>query len=355
MEVENSKSKCFKVDVCNIVSELFNTKSLQHENSSTHELFNTQTLQHNSPELKAAFERQAKTFQLAELRKKKCERITKTKKVTRSAWAKGMSMWTPTSANFSSAPVRVREMRTAECLGQMNKLQRMLSSDADEEEIDADDEEALTRSLARSAAADAELDKMEEEILDTGGAVAESEMEKLMNELRKEPSDDKGRAAKFKLYETYQETIQESRKTLFKFWNDCKKEFATSGKDDDEESVAVKEVNASLKRVDDPRNLGFPDMRGDVWFVYHMAVKVTKNDVMLGGVLKEIQTKLDLLSRQEDCPICLEPLDDDPNVLGCCHKTCSECWANWKLMQGNNAFCPLCKHNDFLGSVMDDA
>ena len=142
----------------------------------------------------------------------------------------------------------------------------MVSSDADDE-IDGDDDEALMSSIVRSAAADVELEKMEEDILTNGGAEAESEMEKLMKELQKEPSDDKGRAAKFKLYETYQETIQESRKGLFKFWDDCKKEFA-SGKDDDgEESLAVKEVNASLKRVDDPRNLGFPDMRGDTWFV----------------------------------------------------------------------------------------
>jgi hypothetical protein len=303
-----------------------------------------------TPALKASFQRQAKSFQLCELRKKKCKRMAKTNMMSRAAWATGMSMWTPTSSNFR-APAVERQAKTQECLGAMKKLQRMVSSDADDD-VDVEDEEDLQRSIVRSAAADRELEEMEEEILEAGGGEAESEMEKLLNELRKEPSDDKGRAAKFSLYETYQETIQESRKGLFKFWADCKKEFVGDKKDED--SAAVKEVNASLKRVDDPRNLGFPDMRGDTWFVYHMAVKVTKNNSMLGDVLKGIQTKLDLLSRQEDCPICLEELDEDPAVLGCCHKTCSECWANWKMMQGDNAFCPLCKHNDFLGTVMCD-
>ena len=136
-----------------------------------------------TPELKRAFQRQARNFQLAELRKKKCKRMFKSNAVARNAWATGMSMWTPTSVNFRSAPVKERETRTAECLGTMHKLQRMVDIDADDE-VDGDDYESLSRSIRRSAA-DAELDKMEEEILTNGGAEAESEMEKLMKELEK--------------------------------------------------------------------------------------------------------------------------------------------------------------------------
>jgi len=98
--------------------------------------------------------------------------------------------------------------------------------------------------------------------------------------------------------------------------------------------------------------MGFPDMSGPTWFVYHMAAKVAKNNVMLEGVLKGINQKLEMLSKQDECPICLEELEGDHEVLGCCHKVCTECWVNWKEMQGRDAFCPLCRHNDFLGTVM---
>ena len=72
-----------------------------------------------TPELKKEFARQARTFQLAELRKKKCKRMFKSNAVARNAWATGMSMWTPTSANFRAAPAKERETRTYECLGTM--------------------------------------------------------------------------------------------------------------------------------------------------------------------------------------------------------------------------------------------
>jgi len=270
-------------------------------------------------------------------------------------WAQGMSRWTPTSRNYVED--REEALRTSTVsVENLSRLQRMVSSDAEDEIDDEMDVKDVMTATVRSARADMAMDALEDELAKDGVDTEGDEMEKLLNELRKEPKDDAGRETKFKLYEKYQETIQDARKALFKFWSDCKKEFgATDGDDGErEKAAAVKQVESDLKRVDDARNLGFPDFQSDCWFVYHMAIKVTKNNTMLGDVLKGIQTKLDVLAKQDDCPICLEPLDEDPEVLGCCHKVCTECWANWKAMQGARAFCPLCKHNDFLGSVMHD-
>ena len=72
------------------------------------------------------------------------------------------------------------------------------------------------------------------------------------------------------------------------------------------------------------------DFREDRWFVYDMTRKASSNNDVIGRVLQDIKTKLDLIAQQDDCPICLEALDPGAcKVLGCCHKTCLPCWDQW--------------------------
>lgn len=311
--------------------------------------------------MKARFARRAHTLSARALQKKKCSRMTKQNMMSKAVWAHAMENVNRSAMTLSSAPAAFHreareEMRrsTETASATFSRLQRMMSDEADDEVSDARD---MEKCLQVSVRADKALDDLEAELEKEGASmdVSDDKMAKLLASLRDEPKDDKGREAKFKLYEEFQETIADARKALFKFWEDCKKSFGSSGDDEDEAAAAVKAVEADLKSIDHARNLGFPDMRGDVWFVFHMAKKVDKNNTMLDRLLNGIERKLDILSKQDDCPICLEELDDAPVVLGCCHKVCSECWANWVEMQNANAFCPLCRHNDFLGSVMAGA
>jgi len=89
--------------------------------------------------------------------------------------------------------------------------------------------------------------------------------------------------------------------------------------------------------------------------VYDMTSKAGQNSKMIGQILGNIKTKLDLLSRQDECPICLDALDDGAHVLQCCHKVCADCWEHWSEMQGGRVFCPLCREEDFLGEFMNAA
>ena len=91
-----------------------------------------------------------------------------------------------------------------------------------------------------------------------------------------------------------------------------------------------------------------------LWFVHGMCKKAAQNSAVIDGVLRSIRTKLDLLSRQDECPICLESFDADhiPQVLGCCHKVCDECWAHWKEVRRGRAFCPLCRNEEFVTEVV---
>jgi len=316
---------------------------------------------HWTPELKEEFERRSRTFQTRSLCARKCKRMHRANKMTRSAWADGMKTASAALSTMRS-PVATPEMReacerelTRSCETTLTNLSRLQDMVADDARDSIADSPSLSETVKVSVLAERRMDAMESAMIAAGADldVDDDEMAKLLNELRMEPVDDVGREAKFKLYEKFQETICDARKALFKFWQDCKKDFAKDS-GDSTVSAAVRTVENDLKDIDRARNMGFPDMSGSAWFVYHMAVKVEKNNALLDRILKGIETKIELLAKQDDCPICLENLDDSPAVLGCCHKVCSECWAHWSAMQGSNAFCPLCKHNDFLGCVMCD-
>ena len=68
-----------------------------------------------------------------------------------------------------------------------------------------------------------------------------------------------------------------------------------------------------------------------------MTRKLNDNTSMLERVLQDIKTKLDLIAKQEDCPICLDSMaslaPEEIKVLGCCHKVCGECWAQWQAIK----------------------
>ena len=111
-----------------------------------------------------------------------------------------------------------------------------------------------------------------------------------------------------------------------------------------------------IKGIDSEENMGAFFQEGGPWFVLPMIKKAFQNNKSTSGILDEMRRKLELLAAQPDCPVCLEKFDPSipeltPVVLGCCHKVCAECWANWKRVARGRTTCPLCRNVEFL-SIM---
>jgi hypothetical protein len=232
-------------------------------------------------------------------------------------------------------------------------------------------------------------------------AVGGSEWESLLAQLEVEPDSDAERAAKFAVYEKYAETVADSRQAFMAFWAGAKDSFPGADGGGGGPGAAAREIQREVDGIDSEQNMGLQDAfgfgeGGGRWFVHGMAQQAARNAALLERVLAQIKTKLELLDRQCECPVCLEPLrgvggggaaatatittggkksDGEGDAgggggsgegegglpfttLSCCHKVCVECWAGWSRMQSQlqqPAFCPLCRHRQFLERIMTTA
>lgn len=175
-------------------------------------------------------------------------------------------------------------------------------------------------------------------------------IDQLLAQLRKEPANEEECAAKFMLYEGYAREVEEMRGTLLKFNDETSPSLpaAVSG-----------DLNNQIQRIDSTEAMGIPDDARE-WFVYHMMKKAERNNLSMARILESFEKKLAFLAKsdQQECPVCLEAFQTDcltgdraPETLGCCHKVCKECWESWSQVMGGRPFCPLCRHDEFLGAI----
>lgn len=189
--------------------------------------------------------------------------------------------------------------------------------------------------------------------LDLVGGVDETyaavvrEVDVLLKELQREPDNDAEIAAKFGMYESFLKTVETIREQTLGFWEENKELFTGASHASALKSIHDIDSEAALGVLDDPSK----------WFVFLMTKQVNANSGAIQRVLSQLQSRLELLSREaSDCPFCLEPTPTDKEVtLGCCHKCCSDCWTHWVALKGNSAFCPLCKHQEFLSVIVEVA
>merc|ERR1712232_678450 len=71
------------------------------------------------------------------------------------------------------------------------------------------------------------------------------------------------------------------------------------------------------------------------WFVFHMMRQAERNNLKMAGILEGFSAEG----------------EHAPETLGCCHKVCKDCWSSWSSVMGGRPFCPLCRHDEFLGAV----
>lgn len=273
-------------------------------------------------------------------------------------WAGSMSHGFAASAERTEA--------TSRTMNGMQQLQSLMASPAmssaaahtvTEEEFDRQADCLVAAAAPEIAAASAAAGPAGVALADI--EVAEDEMAKLLQQLHTEPNNDDERATKFLLYEKYAETVSDARKATLDFWAEAVEEFAGNAK---------AAVENDIRKLDGEQNMGFAFNEGSQrWFVYDMVKAADRNSRTIERLLASMRTKLELLSSQAECPICLEAFsaeqaegNDDAEarptaVLGCCHKVCQECWDHWQEINPHNAFCPLCRQQDFLVRIMPDA
>jgi len=355
LATEDEKRQAAKADLCIDDEKKSDRLSLKQKkvrkinvtkqsSSAWVERINKVQLKHITPEMRQRIKRRAVSQQRNKLNARRCKKMQSRNRGCRNAWANTMQLMERSS---------VSQHDTLSRRGRSEML--MLSSNA------ADNEDNLFGSRARRGS-----DRYENLEVDRSVVLADSiaeqadeeeevdvnEMERLLGQLRREPNTDEERAAKFGLYETYLETVCQIRKQTFEFWKECKPDFQQNARDD--QGAAVKSIEKSLKDIDSVEALGMPDFDGRVWFVYGMCKKAEANMSAIQNVLKMLRSKLELLSHQPECPICLEDFDNEhvPQLLACCHKVCDECWEHWKSIRQGRVFCPLCRNDDFVEDVM---
>lgn len=171
----------------------------------------------------------------------------------------------------------------------------------------------------------------------------------LLKQLKKEPKDEAECTAKFLLYEGYASEVEEMRTTLFKLYEESQPILP---------AAVAADMGKQLKGIDSTEAMGIPDEARE-WFVYHMMQKAERNNLHMAKHLEDFEKKLEFLASndQSECPICLDCFEQSgshaPEILSCCHKVCNDCWTNWSAVMGGRPFCPLCRHEEFLGAIAE--
>lgn len=175
--------------------------------------------------------------------------------------------------------------------------------------------------------------------------IATEEIDILIDQLAREPSSESEMSAKFQLFENFLATVTTIREETLNFWAANKDQFLGATREDGERSI---------RAIDSADAMGIDISRTDKWFVYYMTQKANSNNRKITATLAAIHAKLELLSQElGECPFCLDQLESETcTTLGCCHKACNTCWAHWVSIKGPSAFCPLCKHQEFVEEII---
>ena len=181
-----------------------------------------------------------------------------------------------------------------------------------------------------------------------------AELHNLLGQLAVEPNDDLELAAKFQLFETFLQTVTTIREETHGYWRENADLFEGGIRVAAQKEVDNIDCENAMGVIDDPSK----------WFVYGMTKKANENSKKIGQTLSLLRSRLDqIISNNNDlgqCPFCLDdmtPMKESGGtiVLGCCHRVCSDCWKHWQALKGNRAFCPLCRHEEFVSSVLSSA
>lgn len=325
-----------------------------------------------TPEIRKKLLQRAESKRLASARVMKSKAVRSSAKRAVKSWNMAQSSVQSISAKYSPSPQPLQRLGFGGGSTSASAATTPSRTPQQQQEYHAEMEEAMTKasdelmavqelntssindymtpslslvgsSLVRMADSEDDMDEAAEEA-DIQADI--SEFQTLLQKIITEPTEDEDIAANFKLYEQYLETVELVRKSVFDLWEESKDSFPASAKATIERDFAQIDGHANME-------INFDSGR---WFVYEMTRKAEANRQLLLTLSRSIQTRLELLAAENDCPICLEAMggqDGQPvTVLGCCHSVCTDCWTHWMEMKHGHAFCPLCRHEEFLSEVL---
>lgn len=288
-----------------------------------------------TPEMRNKIAEKGQRQKVRARKKKRAKLYQKTAVLNKRAWGQGnRKMMLSAPANYNSSTMESRnQMRSIQSVYQSRNEAVSYEDDAfDEEEEQL---ETMVNNLEIAQLADdVQVDD-------------ENSMTQILNQLRREPTNEQEIATKFQLYETFLGTVEDSRKATYDFWKECKPDFDAV----ENSQHIIQSIEKGIKDIDSGDNLGIVFDRGN-WFVYDMTVKADSNNEKLKACIHDLEIKLDLLDKDDECPFCLEK-GQESVTLGCCHKACVDCWTHWQELKGQNAFCPLCRQEDFLENMAE--
>jgi len=194
-------------------------------------------------------------------------------------------------------------------------------------------------------------------------AAQQQEEAKALDTLKVEPPTDEERAAKFLIFETFSDKVQQVRAALDEVARTAQTVLP---------SLPKQGLAKQMKDLDGAANAGiFDQNRAGVWFVYEMAKKSADNALLIARISSDVSRKMDFLASQAqpNCPMCLSafeppdaPAPEDPEadrcvplVLSCCHSVCGACWNQWQTLRGANVCCPLCRGAEFHAGLFEGA
>lgn len=179
-----------------------------------------------------------------------------------------------------------------------------------------------------------------------------TELLNLLKQLEVEPTEESELAAKFVLFETFLETVTVVREQTLNFWNENKDLF---------EGGMRSSAERELKKIDNEESMGIEDDPRK-WFVYTMTKKANQNNGKIANTLSLLRSRLEQINKDDlgECPFCLEDLatlkkENQTTVLSCCHRVCTPCWIQWHEIKRSNAFCPLCRTDEFVEEVLTNS
>lgn len=280
--------------------------------------------------------------------------MSRSLQLSSSAFSAGVLSAAATPARADATPARsaMAMLSSPEFLSPTRAVGRRRS--IEEQEAEEEQLEAALVSAAHQQAAEGAL--AVEDVASALSAPAEQQQAQqdaslaaTLKQLETEPADAASCAAKFELYEGYAKLTEDARAATLELWVTAQQDFDAANA-----ATTKQQIEREIAAIDRVANLGI-DFDERRWFVHGMTKAACRNQRTLNTVLGGIQTKLELLASQSECPVCFDTFGNErpSTTLGCAHKVCTECWAHWSSMaRGANPACPLCRHEEFLGAVL---
>jgi len=300
-----------------------------------------------TPEMRETMRVKVERSRMAEQSRRKCKAAKSHCVRSKALMTEGLRQMSEARApeEFSMVHSRWSEAQNASEKRQEVALSKVAAMENIEEAVvmnAADEEEEEQGGLEEVAALIGAPTSSALVLVPGGSSGNEDEFQKLLQQLRIEPTDDTEMAAKFGLYETYGTQVEKMRATLFGLYDENKETLP---------GAVRKDLQMQLEKVDSAEAMGIYDEARE-WFVYQMMKKAGQNNTNMSTIMDGFEKRLEFLAAndQDECPVCLEKFSESlpAETLGCCHKVCNDCWAHWCTVTHGHPFCPLCKNEAFI-------